>query len=65
LSLNKGRSLEKVFDTELKAARFMIRHPDYLEGVRARILDKDNRPHWNPSKIEDVGDVKEALMGNS
>jgi len=62
LSLNEGRSLEDVFDTELKAARFMIRHPDYLEGVRARILDRDNRPHWNPSKIEDVEDIGEAFL---
>jgi enoyl-CoA hydratase/carnithine racemase len=62
LSLNEGRSLEDVFETELKAARFMIRHPDYLEGVRARILDKDNQPHWNPSRIEDVEDVGEAFL---
>jgi enoyl-CoA hydratase/carnithine racemase len=62
LSLNQGRSLKDVFDTELKAARFMIGHPDYLEGVRARVLDKDNQPHWNPSKIEDVEDIRDALL---
>jgi enoyl-CoA hydratase/carnithine racemase len=61
LSMNQGRSLEEVFDTELKAARFMIQHPDYLEGVRARILDKDNQPRWNPSKVEDVEDIKEVF----
>jgi enoyl-CoA hydratase/carnithine racemase len=62
LSLNEGRPLEDVFDTELKAARFMIRHPDYLEGVRARIFDKDNQPHWNPPNIEDVEDVGKAFL---
>jgi enoyl-CoA hydratase/carnithine racemase len=51
---NEGRPLEEVFAAETGAARFMIRHPDYLEGIRARILDKDDVPHWQPSTIEEV-----------
>ena len=51
---NEGRSLEEVFAAETGAARFMIRHPDYLEGIRARILDKDDQPHWRPATIEEV-----------
>jgi enoyl-CoA hydratase len=51
---NEGRPLEEVFAAEAVAARFMIRHPDYLEGIRARILDKDDQPHWQPSGIEEV-----------
>ena len=49
---NEGRRLEEVFAVEEKAAHFIIRHPDYLEGVRAHILDKDDNPRWQPSADE-------------
>lgn len=51
---NEGQPLPEVFAAELKAAEYIIRHPDYMEGVRARILDKDNMPHWNPDEISNV-----------
>ncbi|MCX7680131.1 MAG: enoyl-CoA hydratase/isomerase family protein, partial [Spirochaetes bacterium] len=54
LKENKGRPLKEVFARELNAAIFMTQNHDYREGVRARIIDKDNVPHWNPAKIEDV-----------
>jgi enoyl-CoA hydratase len=28
--------------------------PDFYEGVRAAVIDKDNRPHWSPARLEDV-----------
>ena len=37
------------------ACRVVQRH-DFLEGVRAVIVDKDNAPHWQPSMPEDVTD---------
>ncbi len=54
LDANKGKPLEEVFARELSAAIFMTQHHDYREGVRARIIDKDNKPQWHPEKIEDV-----------
>lgn len=51
---NRGRPLEEVLATEQRAASFMIRHPDYLEGVRARVIDKDDRPVWRPATLEAV-----------
>lgn len=36
--------------------RFMAR-PDYFEGVRAAIVDKDQRPRWQPATLAEVGDA--------
>jgi hypothetical protein len=30
---------------------------DVLEGVRAVLIDKDNAPRWQPSRIEEVTDA--------
>ncbi|MBI5586271.1 MAG: enoyl-CoA hydratase/isomerase family protein [Deltaproteobacteria bacterium] len=61
LSRNRGRPLEEVFAADLQAARFLLNHPDYLEGVRARLLDKDDRPRWQPDRLEEVGDIRLEL----
>ena len=40
----------------------LIRHPDFREGVRARLIDKDNAPRWSPSRPEEVSDRDVAAM---
>jgi hypothetical protein len=39
---------------ELGMAAHSFEQGDFLEGVRAVLMDKDNRPHWRPSRIEEV-----------
>jgi hypothetical protein len=39
---------------ELGMVRQCFVHGDFMEGVRAVIVDKDNAPKWRPARIEDV-----------
>lgn len=39
---------------DLDLTRSMFDYGDVVEGVRARIVDKDNRPVWRIANIEDV-----------
>jgi enoyl-CoA hydratase len=54
LRANEGRPLPEVFRREALAGHFMVQQPDYLEGIRARIIDKDNRPRWQPGSLEEL-----------
>ncbi len=49
---NENRQIAEAFETELKAAGFITRHPDYIEGVRARLVDRDDQPKWKPDRID-------------
>lgn len=42
---------------EYRIACHVIRQPDFVEGVRALIVDKDHAPRWNPATPEGVSDA--------
>ncbi|MGE8624899.1 enoyl-CoA hydratase/isomerase family protein [Acinetobacter schindleri] len=39
-------SWNEVFELEIQISDWKIRHPDFVEGVRARLVDKDLSPEW-------------------
>jgi len=49
-------SLADCFRMELGMAAYAFEQGDFLEGVRAVLIDKDNQPRWRPIRIEDVTD---------
>ncbi len=50
----KHLSLADVFRLEFVAALHCARRPDFAEGIRALLIDKDQRPQWNPPTLEQV-----------
>ena len=46
--------LEESFQQDYRIALACIAGHDFIEGIRATIVDKDRNPKWRPDKIEDV-----------
>ncbi|MER7563662.1 enoyl-CoA hydratase/isomerase family protein [Streptomyces sp. NPDC097941] len=54
LARGRQRPLRGCLDAELALGRTVIRTPDFLEGVRAALVDKDRTPRWQRPSL-DVG----------
>jgi enoyl-CoA hydratase len=54
--MNAGGALtfEEAMTMEFRIVSRICRGHDFYEGVRAVIVDKDNRPRWRPAAPEDV-----------
>ena len=63
LKRGAAKTLAECFDMELRLTRVVVnRHPDFREGVRAVLVDKDGAPKWTPARIEDVDPAAIAAM---
>jgi hypothetical protein len=47
-------SMAECLRRDLDLTRSTFAHGDVMEGIRARIIDKDDRPHWRFARIEVV-----------
>ncbi len=62
LQRGAGLTLPQALDAEFALTHTTMRHPDFAEGVRAMVVDKDRQPHWQPARIEEVDPVAIAAL---
>lgn len=54
LELGESSSLAECLERELSTAERITAHPDFAEGVRAVLVDKDRDPSFTPATIEGI-----------
>ncbi len=50
----KNWTFEECMQAEFRIVSRVIREHDFYEGVRAVIVDKDNKPRWRPATLAEV-----------
>ncbi|GGK42877.1 3-hydroxyisobutyryl-CoA hydrolase [Pilimelia terevasa] len=60
-----GGDLAEALDREFAAATVLARGHDFVEGVRAQLVDKDRSPRWRPATLAevDLAALRAALAG--
>ncbi|MEO6396091.1 MAG: enoyl-CoA hydratase/isomerase family protein [Devosia sp.] len=54
LTARRLMDVGKTLDMDLRLAALMATRPDFAEGVRAVLVDKDNRPAWAPASLAEL-----------
>jgi enoyl-CoA hydratase len=47
-------SLSACLEQEYRLVLHSVQMPDFREGVRAAVVDKDRNPAWSPARLEEV-----------
>lgn len=47
-------SFDNCMRTEFGLTQHFLQHPDFAEGVRAQLIDKDKQPQWQPASTADI-----------
>lgn len=50
------QSMGDCMKMEYTLAKHFLQSHDFFEGIRAIIVDKDQTPHWQPARLEEVSD---------
>lgn len=54
LARAQGMALSDMFRMEMVIGTHCARHPDFAEGVRALLIDKDQTPKWSVPSLDEV-----------
>ena len=49
-------TLDEVLAQDMRVCVRFLHHHDLAEGIRARLIDRDSRPRWDPPRLADVTD---------
>jgi enoyl-CoA hydratase len=57
--LRRGRTMTfaQGMRMEFDLSQNFLRQPDFFEGIRCVIIDKDQRPHWRYAHLADVPEM--------
>ncbi|WP_127128850.1 enoyl-CoA hydratase/isomerase family protein [Georgenia sp. SYP-B2076] len=59
-------SLEEALEQEFRVSTRHLTTPDFTEGIRAQVVDKDRSPAWRPATLGDVtADLVETFFQES
>ncbi|WP_110926731.1 enoyl-CoA hydratase/isomerase family protein [Bacillus massiliglaciei] len=56
LADGKHKTMQECFAVDLLLARNFLRHPDFYEGVRSVLIDRDQSPNYMYQNLSDVTD---------
>ncbi|WP_083706247.1 enoyl-CoA hydratase/isomerase family protein [Arthrobacter sp. QXT-31] len=54
LRRSRGLSLDEVLAEEYRVGLHCLGGPDFREGIRAQVVDKDRNPQWRPATLQEV-----------
>jgi enoyl-CoA hydratase len=57
-----SRSLPECLAQELQLVARVLKGHDFHEGIRAAIVDKDNHPKWQPTRLSEISDEEIATF---
>lgn len=49
-----AQTIEEVLKLEYRFTHRSMSHGDFIEGIRAQIIDKDRKPKWQPATLEEL-----------
>jgi enoyl-CoA hydratase len=56
LRIGRDYDLEAAIALEYRLTQHVMAAHDFYEGVRAMLIDKDQKPHWRPATLGEVSD---------
>lgn len=51
---DEQKSFDEVMQQSYRLAVHFLEHHDFIEGIRAQLIDKDKHPQWQPAKLSEV-----------
>lgn len=47
-------SFQDCLRMEYRLTSYFLTQPDFIEGIRAQVIDKDKKPNWNPAQLQEI-----------
>lgn len=54
MQIGRRLDLAEALELELRLVRSVLGNGDFLEGIRATLIDKDKAPRWKPKRLEQI-----------